>query len=94
MDFISFDAEKDARFYFAAGVCAKQFRLPADSVILKHAHDYYHMSILAAGRVAVTLPHEQQIYDAPACIEIKAGAVHQIQALTDAVWFCIHPDKE
>ena len=87
MDFTEYDADKDARFFFAAGVCAKQFTLPANSVILKHAHGYDHLSVLASGQVAVTLPHDQRIYEAPACIEIKAGTVHQVQALTDSVWF-------
>lgn len=80
--------------HFADGLYAKEAFVPAGTAILKHVHDFSHLSILASGRVVVMTDNTQQIVDAPACIEIKAGITHGVKALTDCVWFCIHATDE
>ena len=37
---------------------------------------------------------ELLIFEAPACLEIKAGVIHGVKAITDCVWFCIHATTE
>ena len=80
--------------HFSDGLYAKQMIIPADTMILKHVHGFSHLSILAAGKVAVMRGDDAEIIEAPACIEIKAGLVHGVKALTDCVWFCIHATDE
>lgn len=80
--------------HFSDGLYAKESFVPAGSAILKHTHDYSHLSILAKGKVAVMKGDAIEIIDAPACIEIKANVTHGIKAISDCVWFCIHATDE
>lgn len=80
--------------HFSDGLYAKEARFPAGSLILKHTHEFNHLSILAHGKVAVMMDDDVEIVKAPACIEIKAGVTHGVKALEDCVWFCIHATNE
>ncbi|QQK03846.1 hypothetical protein JFN94_06700 [Burkholderia anthina] len=80
--------------YFSSGVYAKRMNLPAGHYAETHSHVYDHMSILACGRVLITLDGNVREYDGPAVVEIKAGKMHRIEALTDSVWFCVHATSE
>ena len=80
--------------HFSDGLYAKQAVFPAGVAILKHTHDFSHLSILAKGKVAVMKGEDVEVVEAPACIEIKAGMTHGVKALTDCVWFCIHATDE
>ena len=84
----------DLVHHFSDGLYAKQMIIQADTMILKHTHSFSHLSILASGKVAVMRGDEVDVIKAPACIEIKAGLVHGVKALTDCVWFCIHATDE
>jgi quercetin dioxygenase-like cupin family protein len=80
--------------HFSDGLYAKEARFPAGTAILKHTHNFSHLSILAEGKVAVLRGNEIDIVTAPACLEIKAGLIHGVKAITDCVWFCIHATDE
>jgi len=80
--------------HFSDGLYAKEASFEAGTAILKHTHDFSHLSILAKGKVAVMKGDEIEIIEAPSCIEIKAGLVHGVKAITDCVWFCIHATDE
>jgi quercetin dioxygenase-like cupin family protein len=80
--------------HFSDGLYAKEMRFNAGEAILKHTHEFSHLSILASGKVAVMKGEEIEVIEAPACIEIKAGLTHGVKALTDCVWFCIHATDE
>jgi len=80
--------------HFSDGLYAKETLVPAGTAIMKHTHDFSHLSILAKGRVAVMKGEQISIIDAPACIEIKAHVIHGIKAMSDCVWFCIHATDE
>jgi quercetin dioxygenase-like cupin family protein len=80
--------------HFSDGLYAKEAFVPEGTAILKHTHDFSHLSILAKGKVAVMTDEKVDIVEAPACIEIKAGITHGIKAITDCVWFCIHATDE
>jgi len=84
----------DLVHHFSDGLYAKQMIIASDTMILKHTHSFSHLSILASGKVAVMRGDDAEIIEAPACIEIKAGLVHGVKALTDCVWFCIHATDE
>jgi len=80
--------------HFSDGLYTKQAVIPAGTAILKHTHEFSHLSILAKGKVAVMKGEEIEVIEAPACIEIKAGLTHGVKAITDCVWFCIHATDE
>ena len=80
--------------HFSDGLYAKQAMIAAGTAILKHTHEFSHLSILAEGKVAVLRGTDIDIVSAPACIEIKAGVTHGVKAITDCVWFCIHHTDE
>jgi quercetin dioxygenase-like cupin family protein len=80
--------------HFSDGLYAKEIYVAAGDAILKHTHDFSHLSILAKGKVAVLVGEEIEIVNAPACIEIKAGVTHGVKAIEDCVWYCIHATDE
>lgn len=80
----------ETKHHFAGGVYAKEQHLPAGWKATSHRHEFDHLSILAKGRATVTRDGESEDFEAPACVVIKKGVVHEIAASEDAVWFCIH----
>lgn len=80
--------------HFSDGLYAKESRFSEGTAILKHTHEFSHLSILAKGKVAVMKGEEIEVIEAPACIEIKSGMTHGVKAITDCVWFCIHATDE
>jgi len=79
---------------FSDGLYAKQMFVPKGYVVGTHAHTFSHLSILAKGKVIVRTDDSVTEYTAPACLEIKEGIQHAIEALEDTVWFCIHATDE
>lgn len=84
------EIEVSQKHHFADGLYAKEATIPAGYVVGKHKHSYTHLSLLASGRALVTAGDVVKEYTGPACIEIKAGIEHHVEAITDVVWFCIH----
>lgn len=80
--------------HFSSGVYAREMHLPSGHFAVTHAHEYDHLSILAAGRVLVEVDGKITDLKAPAAIEIKAGKHHRITALQASTWFCIHATDE
>ena len=85
--------------HFSSGVYAKETRIPAGLKIQQHSHTFDHMSLLASGRAQVTSNVAKGVFEGPAVIHMPAGTEHEIEALTECSWFCIHatdqtdPDK-
>lgn len=80
--------------YFSDGLYAKEMTLAKGYMATSHVHKYSHLSILAQGDVYIRANGEVTYHQAPKCIEIKAGVVHEIQALSDVVWYCVHHTDE
>jgi quercetin dioxygenase-like cupin family protein len=84
----------EIKHHFSDGLYAKQICLPQDHFMVQHKHTYDHMSILAEGWVVVKVDGVETEYHAPACINIAAGKSHEVTAVTNSVWFCIHATDE
>jgi quercetin dioxygenase-like cupin family protein len=84
----------EIKHHFSGGLYAKQVSLPQDHFMVQHKHTYDHMSILAEGWVVVKVDDVETEYHAPACINIAAGKSHEVTAVTNSVWFCIHATDE
>lgn len=88
------DAYFDVEFFFAGGIAAKRHVLTKGDIITKHTHEYDHLSVLGYGSVRVTTPQTSRVYDAGECVVIEKNIEHQIVALEDSVWLCIHKELE
>jgi quercetin dioxygenase-like cupin family protein len=88
-----FEVDLGIEFFFADKMCARKMKLPKGYKAYSHAHTYDHLSVLARGIARVTTDADSKTYHAGDCITIKAGVHHQIEALEDIIWFCIHPGE-
>lgn len=78
-----------------SGVYIKSTKIPAGVRLAMHSHTFTHKSVLAAGTVRVhTGRAEGTLHDAPAVLVMPEGVPHEIEAITDAVWLCIHATSE
>ena len=60
-----------------------------------HAHLFDHLTLLASGRLKLTALGKETEFKAPHHIFIKAGVVHELEALEDnTVVHCIHGIRE
>lgn len=89
-----FEIDLGIQHHFSSGVYAKEMHIPVGYVVGSHAHKFDHMSLLAKGTVLVKTDDGEEQYSAPAVITIKAETHHEIHALEDTVWFCIHATEE
>ena len=90
----TFECDLGTVHHFSDGLYAKEMHIPKGYVAGSHAHSYSHLSILSKGEVLVKTDDFTKKFTAPACIEIKAGIHHMIEALEDAAWFCVHATDE
>ena len=90
----NFAVDPQIQHHFSDGVYAKQMHLPKGYAAYTHKHAYSHLAILGSGIAQVTLNRETSVYTAPACINIVAGVTHEILALEDITWYCIHATLE
>ena len=89
-----FEIDLGIKHHFSSGVYAKEIHVPAGYVVGSHAHEFDHMSMLAKGEVIVKTDNDEQHYVAPTVVTIKKGIHHEIHALKDSIWFCIHATEE
>ena len=90
----TFEVDLGTVHHFSDGVYAKQMLIPKGYMAGTHSHEYSHLSILSVGRVIVKTDTNSTEYKAPACIEITKNTLHNIEALEDSVWFCVHATEE
>lgn len=72
--------------YFGGGVYMKETFIPAGYKLLQHKHRFEHLSLLASGHALVNAVG----YRGPAVVTIPANLPHEVIALTDCIWYCIH----
>lgn len=79
-----------------AGTFCKVIGLVKNDFVIKHKHDYDHLSILLSGMVIVKTDDNEYVMDAtvsPKSTVIKANEYHAVYALTDASWLCVHKES-
>lgn len=85
---------ENIQHHFTAGVYAKEVHIPAGMLLVSHSHPHDHLSILASGRIVLTVNGVATEMTGPRAINILARHEHTVVALTDSVWFCIHATEE
>lgn len=88
------DAGVGITHYLAGGLYAKETHIPAGVRLVQHAHVYDHLSALMQGTAVVDLNGSRRVHHAPAILTIHAHQVHEVTAVTDVVWACIHATPE
>lgn len=76
--------------FFGGGVYVKETRFQAGEYGEKNQHDYDHLSTLVSGKAGIQVDEEVQILEGPAVMVVQKGKFHQVMAITDVVWHCIH----
>jgi dTDP-4-dehydrorhamnose 3,5-epimerase-like enzyme len=60
-----------------------------------HTHIFDHQTLLAKGKISVTVNDKVSEFTAPTIIFIRAGFKHEIQALEDdTICYCIHAIRD
>lgn len=73
----------------------KRTLIAAGAHLTQHKHTHDHCSVLAAGSVMVSVDGKRwEVLHAPKSLVLKAGEAHEVKALSDAVWYCIHATSE
>lgn len=80
--------------HFKDGEYRKECRLMAGASMGKHSHNFDHFSELEKGTAILVVDGLPQTFNGPARLVIKAGKVHEVHAVTDIVWWCIHSTDE
>lgn len=84
-------ADDDHGVSTAGGYVVKWLRLKAGEMCLQHVHPHAHATLIVSGRVEVMQDSRPMgHYGAMQLVHIEAGHPHQIRAITDAVFACIH----
>lgn len=76
--------------HFGAHVYVKETAFLAGEWGEKHVHDFDHLSFLVSGRVRLSIDEAVSFLAGPVSVTVQAGKTHQVHALSDAVWLCIH----
>lgn len=88
--------EPDILIGVVSNLFSKQMHFQsAGDVMQGHRHLHDHMTLLAYGRLRVTVDEQATEFAAPHMIYIRAGKEHQLEALEDhTVAYCIHPLRD
>lgn len=73
------------------------FFAKAGDIEVGHTHQFDHLTLLAKGRLQITVDGVESVFTAPHMIYIHKDKVHELKALADeTVAYCIHAlrDKE
>lgn len=63
----------------------------AGDIEIGHTHQFDHLTLLAKGKLKVTVEGVPTVFTAPHMIYIKKDKVHELEAMTDeTVAYCIH----
>jgi len=77
-----------------SGVYIKETRIPSGVKLGMHTHTFTHKSVLVSGRSNVSTNGDASAIEAPFVLTIKEGDAHEVSAICDCVWLCIHATKE
>jgi hypothetical protein len=85
-----------SRISLVANTWVKQMNfVKAGDVNDGHTHIFDHQTLLAKGKVKVTVNGKDSEFTAPTIIFIRAGFEHQIEALEDdTICYCIHAIRD
>jgi quercetin dioxygenase-like cupin family protein len=93
---VYFVQEVISTFAAVSNVFIRQMKFAkAGSVVQGHTHNYDHLTLLAKGRLKITVNEKISEYAAPHMIFIHKDFEHRLEALEDdTLAYCIHAVRE
>ena len=82
------------KHHIIGGVYAKEALIQKGGYVVKHKHNFSHMSIMVSGHASVIVSGMATEYTGFNVIEIEANQSHSIIALEDTIWLCVHATDE
>jgi len=86
--------ELETIHHFAAGLYARELRIPAGVLLTGKIHKTEHLNILAKGRIEISNMGESRLMAAPLIFVSPPGTKRAGYAHEDSVWITIHPTEE
>lgn len=88
--------EAEVEHFAAGGVYVKIMRMNKSDAARQHTHNYDHLTVVAAGEVAVKFEDNMiGYYTAPTAIVVKADKQHEFIATRDGtVCLCVHKVRD
>ena len=83
--------EPEVEHYFSDGVCVREMRVPAGSVIVGALHTSNHLTMMMQGIMEIRIGDEVRVVQAPATFEALAGSRKIGFAITDCVVSNVFP---
>ena len=80
--------------YFAPGVYARTFFIPAGAVVIGKIHKTEHLNIVCHGRCSVYTEDGPIIFQGPCVFTSGAGVKKAVYAFEDTTWITIHVTEE
>ena len=78
----------------AGNIFIRPIRLPKGEQIDGHKHNFDHVTIVFSGTVHVqTSDGRDQTFTGPAFFLVKKDVTHQIEAITDAHFWCVYSHR-
>ncbi len=78
--------------HFAPGVYARQFDLPAGSMVMGKIHKHAHLNFLLVGVVKVASEFHTETFAAPRLWVSEPGIKRAVYTMEDAMWVTVHPN--
>jgi hypothetical protein len=85
--------ETPVAHYFSDGVYIREIRIPADTIVIGHHHNYSGMNVAIKGSGLLYVDGAAQYVSAPAVIHAKPGA-KMIRTFSEVIWWNIFPNPD
>lgn len=88
------DVDEMTSHHFAPGVYARQYFIPAGSVVIGKIHKTEHFNIICKGKCSVSTEDGPMILEGPCVTVSRAGVKKAVYAFEDTTWITIHVTEE
>lgn len=80
--------------HFGGKIYIKSVYMEREDRLMQHAHEYDHQSVVVYGHVMVGLNGKWEKHIGGDILLIPAGTQHEVKAITDCLWLCVHATDE
>jgi hypothetical protein len=88
------DVEAMTSHHFAPGVYAREYFIPAGSLVIGKIHKTEHFNIICKGKCSVSTEDGPMVLEGPCVTVSRAGVKKAVYAFEDTTWITIHVTEE
>jgi quercetin dioxygenase-like cupin family protein len=88
------DVDEMTSHHFAPGVYAREYFIPAGSVVIGKIHKTEHFNIICKGKCSVSTEDGPMYVEGPQVIVSRPGVKKAVYAFEDTTWITIHVTEE